>query len=80
MWVRADAPGATLNLRLEEFTAANVRPGSAITSTVLTTGWQQVSTAIPITSPGSKLDLNAYVPKGSPGTSFYADEVAMYHR
>jgi parallel beta-helix repeat protein len=75
LWVRADTPGATLNLRLREFAGATL-VGSALKQVTLTTSWQQVS--VTYTSAGSTtLDYNAYVVKAAPGQCFYADDAAI---
>jgi parallel beta-helix repeat protein len=75
LWVRADTPGATLNLRLREY-AGSVLAGSAVKQITLTTGWQQVNVSY-TPAAGSTLDLNAYVPKAAPGQCFYADDASI---
>ena len=75
LWVRADTPGATLNLRFREF-AGSALVGSALKQVTLTTSWQQVSVSYTAAA-GNTLDFNAYVPKAAPGPCFYADDVAI---
>jgi parallel beta-helix repeat protein len=75
LWVRADTPGATLNLRLREF-AGGPLVGSALKQVTLTTSWQQVSISYTAAA-GSTLDYNAYVVKAAPGQCFYADDAAI---
>ena len=76
LWVRADNPGAILNLRIREYAGSTLaRTTSA--QTTLTTSWQQITLTHPTASPGSTLDFSAYVTKAPPGTCFYADDVAM---
>jgi PKD repeat protein len=79
LWVRSDSPGATLNLRVGEAGASGSTLATKTTSTTLSTDWQQVTATLPVTSPGSKLDVNAYVSKAAPGTCFYADDIAIHH-
>jgi parallel beta-helix repeat protein len=78
MWVRADADGATLRLRIREY------DGTALVQTAtqyvgLTTSWQQVSVVLhaPAAAGTSTLDLNASVVGAAPGTCFYADDVSL---
>lgn len=76
-WVRADAPGATLKLRLREW-SGSVEVGESKTLVTLTTDWQPVSVRYTAGAPGSStLDLNAYVMGAAPGTCFYADDVSV---
>ncbi|MFY9577988.1 MAG: PKD domain-containing protein [Gaiellaceae bacterium] len=78
MWARADTGGATLTLRIREYAGSTlVRTSTA--QVTLTTSWQQVTLTHTTASPGSTLDLNAYVSKAAPGTGFYADDVAISH-
>jgi hypothetical protein len=48
---------------------------SASTPITLSTSWQQVTVTYTIKSPGSTLDLQAYISNATPGTAFYADDV-----
>jgi PKD repeat protein len=79
LWVRADTAGATLNLRLREYSSSGTLLGSKTASIPLSTSWQQVTATLPISSPGSSLDYNAYVTKAAPGTCFYADDAVIYN-
>jgi len=77
--VRADTPGASVKLRIREYSGGTL-VGTAATSVQLTTSWQQITATYVPVSPGStSLDLNAYVPSAEapPGTCFYADDVSM---
>src|SRR4051812_26181747 len=79
LWVRADAPGATLKLKLREYNQqygwlANV----ASSEIVLTTSWQQVSLRLTPADPGTTtLDLTAYISDAAAGSCFYADDAAI---
>jgi PKD repeat protein len=76
LWVRADAAGALLKLRLREWSGTTL-VGSAAGQVTLTTSWQQVFVSYTTAAPGSTLDLNAYVLSAAPGTCFYADDASM---
>jgi parallel beta-helix repeat protein len=76
VWVRADAPGATLKLRFREYTGP-VLVGSAMSQVTLTTAWQEISVRYTTQSPGSTLDFNAYVSSAPQGTCFYADDAVI---
>jgi PKD repeat protein len=76
LWVRADAPGAVLKLRLREWSGTTLL-GAASAQVTLTTSWQQLVVSYSPASPGSTLDLNAYVLNAPTGTCFYADEAAI---
>jgi len=77
LWVRADAAGATLKLRLREY-AGSTLVGSATTQVTLTTSWQHVTvTHVPASAGASSLDYNAYATGVPPGTCFYADDVSI---
>jgi hypothetical protein len=80
LWVRADAPGGTLKLKLREYrkdTGALV--GSATTTAALTTSWQQVKVAYAPLAPGdSTLDYTASVGNVAVGNScFDADDATI---
>jgi PKD repeat protein len=77
LWVRADAPGATLKLKLREF-QGSTSVGSATAQLALTSSWQQLSVSYTPAAPGlSTLDLNAFVSSAVPGTCFYADDASI---
>ena len=76
LWVRADTAGATLRLRFREWSGTTL-VGTTTTVATLTTAWQQVTVAHSTVSPGSSLDLNAYVSGAAPGTCFYADDASI---
>jgi PKD repeat protein len=77
LWVRADTPGATLKLRVREYSGATLM-GTSSSEVVLTTAWQQVTVAYAPAAPGaSTLDLNAYVVGAPPGTCFSADDASI---
>jgi hypothetical protein len=77
VWVRADAPGATLRLRLREYAGSQLVGTPAIAAITLTTGWQQVTVTKVPQAAGNMLDLTAYVSDAAPGTCFYADDVSL---
>jgi parallel beta-helix repeat protein len=77
LWVRADAPGATLTVKFREYDGSTLA-GSTSAQFALTTTWQQVSVTHAVVAPGSStLDFNAYVVKAAAGTGFYADDVTI---
>lgn len=77
LWVRADSPGATLKLRLTEWSGTTLT-GSARTAVTLTTEWQPVTASYTAAAPGSStLDFTAYMLGAPPGTCFYADDAVI---
>jgi hypothetical protein len=76
MWVRTDAPGTALTLRIREYNGGTL-DDRLTTSIALTTDWQQVSLAYLVRSPGSTLDLQAWVPNAPVGTCFEVDDVEI---
>jgi parallel beta-helix repeat protein len=80
LWAKADKAGASLKLRIREYSGSTL-VGTATTTVPLTTAWQEVTTAYTPAAPGSStLDYNAYVAaaEAPPGTCFYADDVWLY--
>jgi len=78
LWVRGDSAGATLKLRLREYSGGTLVGSAHISSVSLTADWQQVTVTLTPQSPGSTtLDLNAYVPSAPPGVCFYADDASI---
>ena len=70
VWVRPDTPGATLKLRLREW-SGDTALGQARTTVTLTTDWQPVKVRYTAVAPGaSTLDFNAYLLGAPPGTCF----------
>jgi hypothetical protein len=76
VWVRADAAGQTLKLRLREYSGSTL-VGSATNEVALTSSWQRVSVDLAAGAPGSTLDLNAYVTKAPTGTCAYLDDASL---
>jgi parallel beta-helix repeat protein len=77
VWVRADAAGAVLQLRLREYNGSTF-VGSASAQVTLSTAWQLVTVSYVPGAPGSSnIDLNAYTVNAPPGTCFYADDVSI---
>jgi parallel beta-helix repeat protein len=77
VWVRAETPGATLKLRLREY-SAGAAVGSVTEQLALSTAWQPVAvTYVPAAPGASTLDLNVYVIGAQPGTCFYADDAVI---
>jgi PKD repeat protein len=76
LWVKGATSGATLNLRLREYNGATL-VGSKTATVTLSTAWKQLTVAYTVQSPGSTLDLNAYVNSASTGTCFYADDASI---
>ena len=80
LWARADTAGATLTLRFREYSATTL-VGTATVQVKLATSWQQITATYPPVAPGqSTLDFNAYVSNAAAGSSFYADDAAVYLR
>ena len=76
-WVRADAGGQVLRLRLREYDGSTL-VGSQTSEITLTTSWQRIAVALTVGAPGSStLDLNGYVTKAAPGTCAYLDDVSL---
>jgi Tol biopolymer transport system component len=81
LWVRSDAAGATLKLRLREYRKdTGALLGSASSAITLTTGWQQVKVAYtPLAQGASTLDYTASVSRAAAGTAcFDAGDAALY--
>jgi hypothetical protein len=77
LWVRADAAGQTLRLRLREYSSGAL-VGSKSTTVTLSTAWQKASFTYTPAAPGrSTLDVDAYVSGAAPGTCFMADDVSL---
>ena len=77
LWARAETPGATLKLRLQEY-SGGILLGSAKESVTLTRSWQKVSVPYtPVGPSSSTLDYNAYVLNAQPGNCFYADDASI---
>lgn len=77
MWVRADAPGTTLTLRIREY-AGGTLAGKQTAQVALATSWQHVSLGYAVVAPGaSTLDLQAWVPSAPVGTCFLVDDVEI---
>jgi PKD repeat protein len=78
LWVRGATSGATLKLRLREYSGSTL-VGTALSQVTLSTSWQQVTVAyVPGAAGSSTLDLNAYVVNAAPGTCFLADDASIY--
>jgi parallel beta-helix repeat protein len=79
IWVRADSAGATLKLRLREYSlSGGALQGSQTAAFTLSTAWQQMALTYTPTTPGSSyLDFNAYTLNSPPGTCFYADDASI---
>jgi Carbohydrate binding domain len=77
MWVRADAVGATLKLRIREYDGSTLIGTPAVSSVDLTSAWQKVSVQIVPQSSGHTLDLTALISNAPSGTCFYADDVSV---
>jgi PKD repeat protein len=77
LWVRADAPGAKLNLRVREY-QGSTNEGSKSTTVTLSTTWQQVTLSYTpqISTGGEDLDFTAYLSNAAPGNCFYADDAS----
>jgi parallel beta-helix repeat protein len=78
IWVRADAGGKPLNLRLREYSGSTL-VGTGTSTITLSTSWQQVTVAYTVAAAGTTLDLNAYTTTANspPGTCFYADDASI---
>ncbi len=81
IWVRTDGTATPLlKLRFREYVGGTLA-GTATAQVALSTSWQQVTVTYTVASPGSTLDLNAYLSSADapPGTVFYADDAAITH-
>jgi hypothetical protein len=77
LWVRADTPGATLKLRLQEWVGSTAM-GQAKTLVTLSSQWEPLTVEyIPVDPGESTLDYHAYVMNAAPGTCFYADDASV---
>jgi PKD repeat protein len=80
LWARADSAGATLTLRFREYSGTTLI-GTATAQVKLAASWQQITVTYAPTAAGqSTLDFNAYVSNAAAGSSFYADDAAVYIR
>lgn len=74
---QAATPGATLKLRLSEWTGATA-VGQAKTTITLSTDWQPIKVRYTAAAPGSStLDLSSYVHDAPPGSCFSADDISI---
>jgi parallel beta-helix repeat protein len=76
LWARADSAGAVLKLKFQEYNGSTL-VGSATGQITLSTSWQKVTVTYTTKSPGSTLDLQAYVSNPIPGAAFYADDASI---
>ncbi|MBX5468894.1 MAG: PKD domain-containing protein [Thermoleophilaceae bacterium] len=76
VWARGEAAGATVKLRLREYSGSTA-VGSAVAQATLTTSWQRLSVQYTIGSPGSTLDYNVYVVDAVPGVCLYVDDASL---
>jgi parallel beta-helix repeat protein len=76
LWARADAPGAILKLKFQEYSGATL-VGTATAQMALTTSWQQLTVSYAIKSPGSALDFQSFVANPAAGAVFYADDASI---
>ena len=76
-WVRAATPGATLTLRLGEWTGPTA-VGRAKATITLSPDWQPIKIRYTAAAPGaSTLDLSVYVHDAPPGSCFSADDISI---
>ncbi|HET8560606.1 MAG TPA: carbohydrate binding domain-containing protein [Marmoricola sp.] len=77
-WVLGDAAssGTKVYLRIREY-AGSTLAGTASTVLTLSTGWQQVTVAYPVASPGSHLDVNLLRSTPAGATSFVVDDISV---
>ena len=78
IWVRADAPGATIRLKLIEMDGATVVRSRTVSRT-LDASWGQLTAALSSVPSGRSLDVQVFVPSefAPPGTCFYADDASI---
>ena len=78
LWVRADRAGAAEAQAPRVQHLRDAARHFAQSQVTLSTSWQQVSVSYTVTSPGSTLDLNAYLAAADapPGNCFYADDAS----
>ncbi len=76
IWLRSDTPGTTVRLRLREY-AHGIRQGTSTEALTLTSSWQQLTTTYTTVTPGSTLDVEAYVSNAAAGPCFQADDASL---
>ncbi|MEA2580192.1 MAG: hypothetical protein QOE83_1084, partial [Actinomycetota bacterium] len=77
LWVRADTPGATLKLKIREYTSSGAAVTSGSSTVTLSATWQQVKFPYVVSASGNNLDFNALTLNSAPGTCFYADDASI---
>jgi PKD repeat protein len=76
IWARADSAGATLKLRVREYSGGALA-GSVSKSLTLSTSWQEVTANYTVANPGSFLDYEAFIASAPTGVCFYADDASI---
>ena len=79
LWVRSDVPGQLVKMRLREYNAGTFVGSSPIASASVGATWTKLTVDLTVQSPGSSLDLTAYVTNAAPGTCFTADDISITH-
>ena len=77
IWLKGGSAATRLTVWFREYAPSGARLGRAASQITLTTTWQLVTVSYKITSPGSRLDFQAFVDSAPPGTCFYADDVTI---
>ncbi|MBY5164137.1 carbohydrate binding domain-containing protein [Salsipaludibacter albus] len=76
VWLRAETPGATVQLRLRGYLDGDLQ-ATVSESLVLTSSWQQLTATYTTATPGSMLDLEIYTTDAATGPCFQADDVSI---
>jgi hypothetical protein len=66
-------------LRFREYSTSGTLLATGTSTVKLSTSWQQATVTLPVSTPGSTFDYNAYVSNAAPGTCFYADDATIYN-
>jgi parallel beta-helix repeat protein len=77
IWVRANAPGDVLRLRLREYDGGAFVGSSPVATLTLSTQWQNVLVEYTPQIAGSTLDFTAFTNDSAPGTCFLADDIDL---
>jgi len=77
IWVRGEAPGANVSLKVREYQGPTL-VGQSIATVTLSTTWQRLALTYTPRAPGqSTLDVTVYVPSSPVGHCFYADDASL---
>lgn len=79
IWVRGDAAGGKVYLRIREFRGSS-KIAETLVGVTLSTSWQQVTGSLVPTAPGSStIDFSVAQYSAPAGAVFYADDASLTH-